>query len=114
MSLYNVLEENFLLTADSYKIPHQVELPEQVEFMYSAVVPRKGSDYTDEIVAMGATLLSQQLAKVRITIDMIDEAEAEANGYGYDFDREGWEEIAIQLDKAAKKYYSVRNLNSEK
>jgi nicotinamide phosphoribosyltransferase len=98
MSMNSILEENFILATDSYKLHHFKELPSGVRFMLSSVVPRKGSENTDEIVAAGATLVAHTLANVTITQEMVDEAEIEVNGMGYEFNRDGWEIIVNELD----------------
>lgn len=84
---------NFILAADGYKANHWLELPEDVEYAYVTVVPRKASKYSNEIVAMGQTMLASLLASVRITENMIDEAEREITEQGYNFNRRGWEQI---------------------
>lgn len=93
MSLNNILAANFILLCDSYKLHHFAEYPDDTQYIYSTVVPRKSSDYTSEIVAMGATNVAAELAAVRITQEMIDEAELEVNSYGYEFNRKDWEII---------------------
>jgi nicotinamide phosphoribosyltransferase len=85
---------NFILAIDSYKAGHWEEMPTNVEKSYSVIVPRKPSKYADEIVAMGQTYVGHIMATVRITEDMIDEAEREINEQGYTFNRKGWERIA--------------------
>lgn len=93
MSLNAIKPSNFILLCDTYKYHHYAEYPEDTAAIYSIVVPRKASDYTDEIVAAGAAFAGAYLASVTITPEMIDEAEAEINGSGYEFNREGWEII---------------------
>jgi nicotinamide phosphoribosyltransferase len=90
MSMSAILPSNFILLADSYKLHHFTEYPSDTKFIYSTVVPRKASKYTSKIVAMGATFVANFLASVRITPDMIDEAEVEVNEYGYEFNRKDW------------------------
>jgi len=93
MSLNNIKASNFILLCDTYKFHHYAEYPADTEAIYSTVVPRKASHYTDEIVAAGAAFTTAYLAGVTITQEMIDEAELEVNGSGYDFNRAGWEII---------------------
>lgn len=90
---------NIILAADSYKATHYKQLPKdkKIQRTYSVVVPRKASKYSNEIVAMGQTLVSALIASVRITQWMIDEAELEITEQGYEFNREGWEIIANEL-----------------
>lgn len=89
---------NFILACDSYKCGHWQELPKNARKSYVAIVPRKASKYSDKIVAMGQTFLAAFFASVRITNEMIDEAEIEINEQGYEFNRAGWEYIVNQLD----------------
>lgn len=98
MSLNNIKESNFCLLCDSYKLHHYQEYPEDTRAIYSTVVPRKPSEYTDEIVAAGQTFAAAFLAGVRITQAMIDEAEIEVNQMGYEFNREGWEIILNEFE----------------
>jgi nicotinamide phosphoribosyltransferase len=98
MSLNSILAANFILLCDSYKLHHFAEYPDDTQFIYSTVVPRKGSAYTKEIVATGATFVAAELAAVRITQEMIDEAELEVNAYGYEFNRKDWETIVREFD----------------
>jgi nicotinamide phosphoribosyltransferase len=89
---------NFILAVDSYKAGHYLEIPPETEYTYSAIVPRKSSSYATEIVAMGQTFVANILAKVRITMDMIDEAEIEITEQGYRFNRRDWEMIVQEFD----------------
>jgi nicotinamide phosphoribosyltransferase len=98
MSLNAIKPSNFILLCDTYKYHHFAEYPEDTAAIYSTVVPRKASDYTDEIVAAGAAFAAAYLASVTITQEMIDEAEAEINGSGYEFNRAGWEIILHDHD----------------
>jgi nicotinamide phosphoribosyltransferase len=89
---------NFIIACDSYKAGHWQQLPKNANRSYVTVVPRKVSKYANEIVAMGQTFLSQFLSTVRITPDMIDEAELEITEQGYEFNRKGWERIVKECD----------------
>ena len=89
---------NWILTADSYKVNHYLEIPDNIEYTYVTVVPRKPSKYTDKIVAMGHTLIADTLQEIRITQDMIDEAEIETKEQGFTFNRKGWEIIVNEFD----------------
>ena len=93
-----VKPSNFILVCDSYKFLHWKEIPKTVTKTWVVVVPRSASDYADEIVAMGQTYVAYILANVRITMDMIDEAEIEINEQGYEFNRAGWELIVNVYD----------------
>jgi len=93
----NILPSNFILACDTYKFDHWAQYPADTEQIYVVVVPRKPSKYADKIVAMGQTFVAEILANVRITMDMIDEAELEVNQQGYDFNRSGWEYIVKEF-----------------
>lgn len=97
MSFSAIAPSNFILLCDSYKLHHYAEYPVGTEFIYSTVVPRKPSKYTSKIVAVGQTFASALLRSVRITQEMIDEAEIEVNGYGYEFNRKDWEIIVNEF-----------------
>jgi nicotinamide phosphoribosyltransferase len=88
---------NIIIAADTYKFDHYRELPADSEYSYSAIVPRKPSAYSGEIVVMGQTLVTYLLSNVRIEEWMIDEAEIEINQQGYEFNRAGWEIISREL-----------------
>lgn len=93
-----IKEFNFILACDSYKLDHFLELPTDTQYSMSAIVPRKPSKYSDKIVVVGQTFVSDILSKIRITYAMIDEAEIEANEQGYEFNRKGWEIIVDEFD----------------
>jgi nicotinamide phosphoribosyltransferase len=93
-----ILKNNPILTADGYKINHYLEMPEGLGYTYVVVVPRSGSKYSKLIVAMGQTMVAEWFQSVRITHDMINEAEAEVTSQGYQFNRRGWEIIVDEFD----------------
>ena len=89
---------NAILACDAYKCGHWAELPVNSKKSYVVIVPRKPSKYATEIVAMGQTFISAFFASVRITMEMIDEAEIEITEQGYDFNLAGWETIVRDYD----------------
>jgi nicotinamide phosphoribosyltransferase len=89
---------NFILACDSYKLGHWKEIPENIEYTYTVIVPRKPSKYANKICAMGHTYVACTLAAVRITEQMIDEAEIECVEQGYEFNRKDWEIITREFD----------------
>lgn len=95
--LSNIIGTNFIIAVDSYKFDHVFQIPADAEYVWSGVVPRKPSKYTNEVVAMGQTLVRWILTTTRITMEMIDEAEFEAHEIGYAFNREGWEIIVNEF-----------------
>lgn len=99
---------NFILACDTYKTNHFLEMPDDAKYVYVVCVPRKPSKYADEIVAIGQTFVGFMLSKVRITEEMIDEAEIEITQQGYEFNRKGWEYISRRLDgKLPIAFYGV-------
>jgi nicotinamide phosphoribosyltransferase len=91
---------NPILAADGYKATHYKQLPKDKHTTrtYSVVVPRKPSQYSTQIVAMGQTFVASMLASIRIQEWMIDEAEVEITEQGYEFNRAGWEIISRDLN----------------
>jgi nicotinamide phosphoribosyltransferase len=94
--LHNIKPINFILMADSYKVAHKAEYPQDTENLYDVIVARKPSKYTDEVVAAGQTYLAEFLSTVRITYDMINEAQMEIEAMGYEFDRQAWTDIVLE------------------
>lgn len=84
---------NIILWCDTYKFGHVFQMPKKSKRLVAAVVPRKKTWFTDEIVAMGQTFISHVFATARLEQWMIDEAEVEITEQGYSFNREGWEYI---------------------
>lgn len=84
---------NIILWCDTYKFAHWEEIPFGVKQLVAAVVPRKPTPFTDEIVAAGQTFIAHVFATARLTQEMIDEAEIEITEQGYNFNRAGWEHI---------------------
>lgn len=89
---------NPILAADGYKCGHWEEMPKDILYNYAVCVPRKVSPYSDKIVAMGMAMAASFFASVRITPEMIDEAELEITQQGYHFNRFGWEYIVRNHD----------------
>ena len=87
---------NILLLTDSYKVSHHKQYPPKTETVYSYFESRGGE--FDEIVFFGLQyLLKKYLSGVRVTGEMIDEAEALYRehffGDGKLFNRAGWQHI---------------------
>jgi nicotinamide phosphoribosyltransferase len=101
---------NIILACDTYKFDHHREYPADSEYIYSAVVPRKSSNYATKVVVMGNALVAFLLSKIRVEQWMIDEAEIEINQQGYEFNREGWEIIVREFDgKLPITYFGVED-----
>lgn len=94
----HLLQQNFILQCDGYKCCHHSQIPTNVDYTYTVAVPRKMAPYANEIVAAGQSMVASYLASVRITEEMIDEAEIEINEQGYEFNRTGWERIAREFN----------------
>ncbi len=97
--LNTLLDENFILAVDSYKVGHINHLPKGTLRAHINIVARKpfvdkehGIEI-DETVVLGPQVVAQILASVKITDEMIDEAEIETTEQGYDFPRAEWEAI---------------------
>jgi nicotinamide phosphoribosyltransferase len=92
-----MLEENFILVADSYKVGHINHLPKGTRKTHTSMVPRKhfvdfdNEIVIDEVVVLGPQVVAAILQSVVITDEMIDEAEIEITEQGYDFPRAEWE-----------------------
>lgn len=96
--LEHLIQENFILKADAYKAGHYRQLKKSTKKSYSVIVPRKPSKYSNVIVATGQSMVASYFASVRITDEMINEAELEITEQGYEFNRAGWEYIAHKLN----------------
>ena len=97
--LNTLLDDNFILIADSYKVGHIDHLPKGTLRSYSTIVARKpfvdkehGIEI-EEVVVMGPQVVAKILEFIKITDAMIDEAEIEITEQGYDFPRAEWEAI---------------------
>lgn len=96
--LEHLLQANFILQADGYKACHWQQIPENADYAYTVMVPRGLPHYADEIVAAGQNMIASYFASVRITEEMVDEAQLEIEAQGYEFHREGWMRIVRELD----------------
>jgi nicotinamide phosphoribosyltransferase len=92
-----MLEDNFILAADSYKVGHINHLPAGTRKTHTSMVPRKPfvdkehGITIDEIVVLGPQVVAAILQSIVITNEMIDEAEIEITEQGYAFPRAEWE-----------------------
>jgi nicotinamide phosphoribosyltransferase len=92
----NSLRRNIILDIDSYKNDHGKMLPEDTEYIFSTIVPRRGNRYTDVIKAMGHQYAVKKYITEPVEAWMLDEAEIELREQGFSFNRERWQHI---LDK---------------
>lgn len=92
-ALNSNLEVNFILDTDSYKNSHGRMLPEDTTNLSVSIIPRKSNAFTSRVVALGQQYLVRRYLQVRITQEMIDEAEVEILEQGDEFDRGRWEYI---------------------
>lgn len=98
--LNTILPDNFIVTCDVYKCLHTPEYPKDTALLVSTLVPRKLPKYAvdDKITVAGQSYFAEYLETVRITTDLIDEAQEEILGMGYPFDRTPWEQIRDEFD----------------
>jgi nicotinic acid phosphoribosyltransferase len=94
----HIINANPILMADGYKNCHWQQIPENVDYTYTVMVPRQIAPYATHIVAAGQSMIASYLASVRITEDMIDEAQIEIEQQGYEFNRQGWTIICRMMD----------------
>jgi nicotinamide phosphoribosyltransferase len=106
--LDHLIPFNIITAADGYKANHWLETSPSVTQKWTVIVPRKPSKYADEIVAAGTTLLASTFASVRVTEQMINQAERTITAQGYNFNRQGWTVICRMLDgKLPLRVYGV-------
>jgi len=87
-----MLNRNFILNTDSYKMSQWVQYPPNTEYVYSYIESR-GGEY-DKLVFFGLqAFLREYMEGPIITTKMIDEAEKIIKAHGEPFNREGWEYI---------------------
>lgn len=94
----NILNNNFILAADSYKVNHYSQIPRGVKWVQSTIVARKPNKRFNKIVSAGIRMLVLGLQSVRITMDDVLEAERETREQGYEFNKEGWMRIVTECD----------------
>lgn len=87
---------NPIIDADSYKASHWVQYPPKTEYVYSYIESRGGE--FDNTVMFGLQYFIKRYLTVRITKDMVDEAEAVITTHGEPFNKEGWMYIVNELD----------------
>ncbi|MBX9597346.1 MAG: nicotinate phosphoribosyltransferase [Burkholderiales bacterium] len=92
----NSLRRNIILDIDSYKNDHGEMLPEDTQYIFSTIVPRRGNRYTNTIKAMGHQYAVKKYITEPVEAWMLDEAETELREQGFSFNRERWQHI---LDK---------------
>ena len=91
--------ENFILRTDSYKLTHWKQYPEGMQTVYSYLESR-GGEFEKTLFFGLQYYLKKYLAKVKITMADIDEAEMFSElhfGTKENFNREGWEYIVKRL-----------------
>ena len=82
------MNNNLLLTTDSYKASHWLQYPKDVEFVNSYVESRGGK--WDEALFFGLQIFIKKYLTKPITIQDIDEAEMFWSQHGEPFNRDGW------------------------
>ncbi len=85
---------NTIMLTDSYKCTHYKQYPKDTQRVYAYFESRNGAKW-DETVFFGLQyILKEHLTGVRVTMDMVDEAEHLINAHlGGGFNRAGWEHI---------------------
>lgn len=84
--------KNLLLSTDSYKSGHFLQMPPGTEYQSSYIEARPGGKW-NESVFFGLQILLKEVLSKPITQEMIDEAEAFWKEHGEPFNREGWMHI---------------------
>lgn len=82
---------NPILDTDSYKVSHWVQYPPGTTEVYSYFESRGGP--TDSTVFFGLQYMLREWLSVRITKEMVDEAEPILTGHMGQFNRAGWDHI---------------------
>jgi nicotinamide phosphoribosyltransferase len=90
------LRINPILAVDSYKLSHAFAYPKNVTGMFSYIEARTGGH--DVIIPFGLQMFIEKFLTIKITTEMIDEAEAFAAAHGEPFKRSGWEKIVSTYD----------------
>lgn len=86
---------SIILNIDSYKASQFRQYPKGTTKVYSHIIARKSKKF-ENVVVFGQQAYCKWLASVRVTMDMIDEAEQLILAHGEPFNREGWEYIATE------------------
>ena len=87
MSLYNPI-----LTADSYKLGHYLQYPQETKAV-SGYITTRGASPRPEIVFFGLQMFLKEHLSRKITSEHVNEAEEIARLHGQPFNRAGWERI---------------------
>lgn len=90
------MSKNLILDCDSYKVTHPKQYPEGMTYMHSYIESRGGLyGYTK---FFGLQYYLKKYLTIKITKDMIDEAEEIFKLHGVPFDRSGWDYISNELN----------------
>lgn len=89
---------NIILDIDSYKNDHGRMLPQDTQYIFSTIVPRKSNKYTSFVKAMGHQYAVKKYFTQKVEAWMIDEAETELQEQGFLFDRKRWQYILDKYD----------------
>lgn len=92
------LERNIILDIDSYKNDHGKMLPQNTEYIFSTIVPRRANRYTHLVKAMGHQYAIREYISQPIEAWMIEEAGSEMREQGFVFEKERWEYILDKYD----------------
>ena len=91
--------DNLVLDADSYKASHYRQYPPQTRHVQSYIEPRAaapgGVNYT---LFFGLQAYLQQYLSLRVTSEMVEEADQVLRAHGEPFNRDGWQHIVDRHD----------------
>lgn len=87
---------NPILNSDSYKYSQFNQYPEGTEYVYSYIESRGGE--WDSTVYFGLQMFLKEYLSIRLTKDMVDEAEAIITAHGEPFNRAGFDYIVEKLE----------------
>lgn len=92
MSLLN----NFILNSDSYKFSHFLQMPPGAEYVNSYIEARTGGKWKNQLFFGLQAFVIEYLTKLRITEEMVNEADKFCNLHGVPFNTDGWMYIATE------------------
>ncbi len=91
--------ENLILMSDSYKYSHKLQYPSGVSYMHSYLESR-GSDGTvfdkPYVKFFGLQYYIKRYLSIRVTKEMVDEAQDIIQRHGLYFDYDGWMQVVIK------------------
>ncbi len=92
------MDKNLILSTDSYKASHFLQLPEGLDYASAYISARGTASYHKAVRFFGLQYLLKAYFTPRITQDNVEEAEALLSVHGEPFNRQGWERIVLDFD----------------